>query len=135
MEPIKWTEEFSVGVNRFDQQHISIILLINKLIETPRAAVNSELISDTLLTMTQYALNHFKEEEYYLEEFGYKDFENHKKMHHAFLKRTVKLNQKTLLYINDVPTEILKYLKNWWISHILNEDMKYKSLFKDKVLI
>jgi hemerythrin len=32
----------------------------------------------------------------------------------------------------NVPEELLSYLGEWWMGHILNEDMKYKSHFEEK---
>lgn len=135
MDRIKWTEEFSVGVQRFDNQHARIIALINKLIEDSKASVNSELISDALSLMTEYSQNHFKDEEKSLEEYGYEDFDSHKEKHKRFLKKTMKFNQATMVGVTEVPVLVLEYLKDWWVVHILVEDMKYKPLLKDKVLL
>lgn len=131
MDTILWSEKYSVGIDKFDHQHKQIILLINKMFDSPEVKVNSNLISDTLTTMTQYSLSHFIEEEAYLKENGYDDFENHKNKHHEFLVKTMKLNQATMLCVNEVPGKLLNYLKEWWTFHILYEDMKYKDSFND----
>jgi hemerythrin len=39
-----------------------------------------------------------------------------------------------MAYKTNVPIEILTYLKDWWINHILKIDMKYKSFFNEKGL-
>ena len=70
MEKIMWDETFSVGVRDLDAQHKQIIILVNTLIEMSDAKVDSEIISDTLTKMTQYAIDHFKKEEQYMLEYG-----------------------------------------------------------------
>ncbi|MFN3533222.1 MAG: hemerythrin domain-containing protein, partial [Candidatus Brocadia sp.] len=66
MEKIVWSENFSVGVRVLDDQHKQIVTLINILIEMSDAKIDSEIISDTLTKMTQYAINHFSKEEEYM---------------------------------------------------------------------
>ena len=74
MEKIIWDEGFSVGVPEMDRQHRQIIYLINSLIEKQYIAVDSEIISDTLARMLEYANEHFRREEQYMLESGYPDF-------------------------------------------------------------
>jgi hemerythrin len=56
MEPVQWSEKFSVGVRELDQQHQQLVKLPNILIST-QGTINtrSETISDTLMAMTRYA--------------------------------------------------------------------------------
>ena len=63
MEQITWTEEFSVGVVRIDEQHKQLIAMINRLIAEPQTTTRSETISDLLTGMTNYAQMHFATEE------------------------------------------------------------------------
>jgi len=56
MEPVQWSEKFSVGVRKFDQQHQQLIKLLNLLISTQGTTnTYSEMVSDTLMAMTRYA--------------------------------------------------------------------------------
>ena len=63
MEKIIWDEGFSVGVRDLDEQHKRIVTVVNTLIDMIDTKVDSEIISDTLTKMTQYASDHFKTEE------------------------------------------------------------------------
>jgi hypothetical protein len=56
MEPVQWSEKFSVGVRELDQQHQQLIKLLNILISAQGTiSTHSETISDTLMAMTRYA--------------------------------------------------------------------------------
>ena len=74
MEKILWGENFSVGVRVLDAQHKQIVIMVNTLIEMNEAKVDSEIISDTLTKMTQFAIDHLKTEEQYMLEYGYPEY-------------------------------------------------------------
>jgi hemerythrin len=133
MEPVLWTENFSVGVRELDQQHQLLIKLLNRLIAT-QGTINtrSETISDVLLAMTRYAQVHFKTEERLMEAYGYPGLEEQKKKHRDFRKTTVGFSTATTFGIDQVPEDLLTYLTNWLVHHILEDDMAYRSFFKEK---
>ncbi len=84
MEQIVWSDDFSVGVKLFDEQHKRLIVMLNKMINNPAAATKSETIFDILTDMTRYAQQHFKSEEALMIEHGYPHLEQHKNQHKAF---------------------------------------------------
>jgi len=134
MEKITWDESFSVGVRDLDDQHKQIVMLVNTLIEMSDTKVDSEIISDTLTKMTQYASSHFQKEEQYMLEYGYPEYAVQKKQHQEFKKKTTDFCMGTMLHKTTVPTEIFSYLRSWWMNHILTDDMKYKQFFYDRGL-
>lgn len=134
MEKIIWDENFSVGVRDMDKQHQQIVIMVNTLIEMNDAEVASEIISDTLTKMTQYASDHFQKEEQYMLDYGYPEYPSQKKQHQEFKKKTVDFCMETLVHKVTIPAEIFTYLRLWWINHILKEDMKYKTFFNDRGL-
>lgn len=129
MEKIVWDEGFSVGVRDLDEQHKRIITIVNTLIDMKDAEVDSEIISDTLTKMTQYAGDHFKAEEEYMLNYEYPEYSSQKKQHQEFKKKTVDFCVGTMVHKITIPTEMFAYLKSWWTNHILKEDMKYKEFF------
>jgi hemerythrin len=133
MEPVQWSEKFSVGVRELDQQHQKLIELLNILISTQGTIdTRSETVSDTLLAMTRYAQAHFKAEESLMETYGYPGLEEQRKQHREFRKKTVSLSMDTYYGIDHIPEDLLEYLVDWWVHHILEEDIAYRSFFKDK---
>ena len=133
MEPVQWSEKFSVGVRELDQQHQYLIKLLNRLISA-QGTINthSETVSDTLMAMTRYAQTHFKTEESLMEANGYPGLEEQKIQHRDFRKKTVGFSTATTFGIDQVPEDLLTYLNNWLVHHILEDDMAYRAFFKDK---
>jgi hemerythrin-like metal-binding protein/PAS domain S-box-containing protein/putative nucleotidyltransferase with HDIG domain len=133
MEPVEWTEKFSVGVRELDQQHQQLIKMLNRLIATQGTiTTHSETISDILLAMTRYAQTHFKTEERLMEAYGYPGLEEQKMQHRDFRKKTVGFSTATTLDMDQIPEDLLKFLSDWLVHHILEDDMAYRSFFKDK---
>ena len=133
MEAVQWSEKFSVGVRELDEQHQHLIKLLNLLISTQGTAnTRSETISDTLMAMTRYAQAHFQAEEKLMEDYGFPGLEEQKIQHRDFRKKTVAFSTATYYGIDQVPEALLEYLVEWWVHHILEDDMAYRSFFKDK---
>ena len=129
MEKIMWNNNFSVGVQNLDEQHKKIIKILNKLIEMNDTTVDSEIISDTLTEMTKYASEHFEAEEKLMNENNYPDYLLQKEQHKQFREKTVRFCLDTMSYKATIPIEVLSFLREWWINHILSSDMKYKTFF------
>ena len=132
MEKIIWSEQFSVGIYQIDEEHKKIIELINSLLSAKSVEVDSELISETLMKMTQYASKHFKTEENLMSEYGYPEFEEHKEQHKEYIKKTVFFSFGTMSYKQEIPMEVLEYLKSWWTNHILIADSRYRTFFNER---
>lgn len=134
MEQITWTEEFSVGVARLDDQHKRLIAMVNRLLASPEARADSETISDLLGNMTSYAREHFQTEEELMRQHGYPQLEEQIAQHRAFRKKTVDFCTATTIGVDAVPDTMLNYLREWLVQHILTCDMSYRPFFQEKGL-
>jgi hemerythrin len=103
MEQITWTEDFSVGVERLDEQYKRIIQMINKLIAEPQTTTRSEAVSDLLNDMTKYAREHFETEEELMRQHSYPHLVEHVAQHRDYQKKTVDLCTATTLSVGIVP--------------------------------
>lgn len=125
MEPVTWGDAFNTGIHKIDIQHQRIIDMVNRLLAAPDALTTSETVADVLNDMAQYAREHFETEEQLMEEHQYPGLEKHKKAHDAYRKKTIDFCADSMLGFHRVPQDLLTYLLDWWINHILSEDMKY----------
>jgi hemerythrin-like metal-binding protein len=132
MEEIAWNETFSVGVLRLDEQHKRIIGVVNHLIRNADATVDSEVISEALTRLTDYAKNHFKDEEELLVKHGYPDSDAHLRAHREYRRAIVSFCQDTWEQKSAVPGEIIRFVRKWWLDHILGVDMGYREFFKTR---
>ena len=126
MEPIVWTDAYSVGVARVDEQHKRLIDMLNRLAEAAAPSTKSEIVGDILSDMTQYAIEHFRAEEELLERHGYKALESHHEEHRLFRRKTVTFCTAVIGGVEEVSDEMLDFLHDWLQHHILKIDMAYK---------
>jgi hemerythrin len=133
MEKVFWRDEYSVGVEQFDSQHQHLLEIINKLTTRSGQSLNSELVSQTLKEMFDYAMEHFTAEEELMQKYAYPEIESQKKQHSYFLKTATELSKYPVNEKEESIDEIAEFLNVWWIIHILKWDMKYKGFFKAKL--
>ena len=132
MEPIRWTEKFSVGVTGMDSQHKKLVAMINRLINEPEVQTHSETISDLLTGMITYAREHFRDEEALMFEHKYPFKDHQAREHKTFVKKAVDLCSAVEIGVDIVPLVMMEYLKDWLVHHILEQDMKYKTFFLER---
>lgn len=132
MEPIDWNDSFSVGVALFDEQHQGLIDMLNRMILDPTADTRSETVADVLWEMTRYAQEHFKSEEDLMIAHRYPLLEEHQHQHREFQEKAARLSVATAEGHTSVPQELLAYLQQWLIRHILQADMAFKPFFEKK---
>ncbi len=133
MKEFRWTDEYSLGVEKIDRQHRHLFEIINKFTQRSAASSNSKLVTETLTEMLKYAKEHFTDEEELMQEYGYPEIELHKKQHVYFIETTAELSINALNNQSMVASEIAEFLVLWLTTHILKSDMKYKELFKAKM--
>lgn len=127
---IEWDNSLSVGNQKIDSQHKVLIKLINNLNEAFAEGKTKSAIGEILKELAEYTVTHFGDEERFMERGNYPDLANHKKIHVKFVD-TVKTT------INDfesgksmVSKDLMIFLKEWLIEHIMGTDQKYSSYVK-----
>jgi hemerythrin-like metal-binding protein len=134
MKRIIWNQRFSVGNTKLDEQHKELARIINCLIENQDAGANSEPIAEVLERMTRYAAYHFQTEERLMMEHDYPDYSSHQMDHTEFKAKTAGFCVDAVRHKEALAREVLLYLKNWLMNHILKSDMKYKLFFNERGL-
>lgn len=127
-----WNNDFETGNELVDQQHYSLVDLINTLIKidlenNTEAATKLLSISEQLTT---YIVEHFKTEEALMNEYAIDErhVKMHKMSHQSFEdKISHKCNYMECLMNENNMKEVIEYLINWLAYHILSID---KSLFR-----
>lgn len=122
----EFKEEFKVGIELIDNEH-------RKLFEITDRAYNTlmdefipdkyDYIIDILNELKDYAATHFKHEEEYMMSINYRKLLSQKVMHDDFIEALSKYNIYDLdENQKDTILEILDFLNDWLINHILKSD-------------
>ncbi|MBF0444245.1 MAG: bacteriohemerythrin [Magnetococcales bacterium] len=130
-----WEEAMSVGIAVLDNDHKTLIAVINQLSRSHQKGdpVLVELVLDELFN---YTVRHFEREEILLMEKGYPEYITHKQIHNRFAQEVSGI-RRSYFHNHSLQTseQIYKLLKNWLRSHILVEDKSYsKWLFEQGTL-
>ncbi|NLK03736.1 MAG: hemerythrin family protein [Clostridiales bacterium] len=121
-----WTPSLSVGVDRIDEQHKTWFDKAEKLFEAGRNKESKQYIGELLEFLDSYTKEHFADEEKYMREINYPEYEQQRKAHSAFIAQLSDLreNYKTsggnlLVIIN-----ANKMVIDWLTKHISTMDKK-----------
>lgn len=127
---IQWSEKMSVGNATIDQQHKTLIDMINTVYDAMGRGKGDNVLSETMKKLVQYTKSHFAHEEKYMQQMGYPEFEQHQRIHRELTKKVQDICQKISegQYYSSVT--LGGFLKDWLTSHIMNVDMKYVAFSK-----
>ncbi len=131
MATLKWKEEYSVGVDMFDEQHKVFFRIVSDLHEAITRGKEQTVLDDIFRQLVKYTEFHFESEERYFDEFHYEDAVEHKEAHAHLCKQIADLKEKKEQQKLDDPYELLDFLEDWLIEHIMGMDKKYGPCFKE----
>lgn len=123
---IKWNDNLNVGVKEIDEQHLAFIGLVNELLEAMKNGKSKEVKGKILDKLIGYAFYHFTKEERILAKLHYPELEQHKKEHEAFVDKLIKFQEDLKADKFTLTFEMIKFMNNWWLSHIRKSDKKYQ---------
>lgn len=135
MALIEWNDEFSVGINEFDNQHKTLFDIINRLYNAIEANEEAKLQNKIFDDLILYTISHFSAEEKYMAQFNYPEKDIHKAEHDSFIKAVKDFSKEYYSGNNVNYMEILRYLIKWQKHHMANTDKKYADFFVQKGLI
>lgn len=93
-----------------------------------------EELGGILDKLIQYAGYHFQTEEKYFEEFGYSEKEEHIAEHNKFKEKVLDIHKKHKDEEMELSFELVDFLEDWLLDHLMTMDRKYVELFKSKGL-
>jgi hemerythrin len=125
MKTIEWQDEYTVGVKELDDQHRSLLNTINMLLEEQRDKYEAAKFSPALSSLIHYAYTHFATEERYLLQVHFPDLKQHVLEHIDFIMKTLGLALRIESSGDESRIELLRYLKEWYSSHVLGTDRQY----------
>jgi len=133
MTLITWNENLSVKVAELDQQHQKLIGIINDLTDAIKQGKGNTVTGEIVRALIDYAKIHFETEEKYFRQLGYPQAADHMKEHEEFVRKVTgfETNPKENFSLS---IQVLQFLGDWLIKHILGTDKAYSAFFNAKGL-
>ena len=132
MALIEWQENYSVGIQEFDEQHKSLIDIINTLHDSQKQNREWQTLAVILRSLMAYAANHFAVEEKLMVQYGYPDFDRHRLAHNEFVRTITNFQEDFQEARAVLPDELMHFLSEWLVGHILVVDKQYSLFFNEK---
>lgn len=135
MSKLKWDPSFSVGIEKYDNQHKAIIDYINKLHDSLHVKDNRDTVSEILTNMTDYTVSHFLDEEVELYKHNYPGYNAHKELHDKLVAevRSFQVSFRVgKVSSRKISIEIIAVLTEWLVNHILKVDKQYTDFLVSK---
>ncbi|MEF3255582.1 MAG: bacteriohemerythrin [Deferribacterales bacterium] len=127
---LEWSSKIETGVKKFDEQHKELIRLLNKFYAAMQEGKSRSVMGEILKELANYTVYHFQSEEEAFKKFNYPQKTDHERSHKNLVEQVVKV-------INDfesgkevVGINLLEFLKQWVVNHIMKEDKEYGKFFK-----
>jgi len=124
-----WKDEYSVGAADIDFQHKQLMKAIADLSEAINKHTAEKEIGNVLDQLDSYISHHFSTEELYFERFNYEGAKEHITFHLDFAVKIADFRKKYENHESEISAELIKFLEEWLLEHMLNVDRKYMDYF------
>lgn len=121
---ISWKPELETGVLEIDDQHRSIFVKVNAMMEAVQARQGKEEVGKMLDFLGDYVVTHFAAEEKFMAERQYPNLAAHRAIHLLFmndfqiLKNQFERDGATAALVTSVQRQVV----NWLFEHIRGTD-------------
>ncbi|MBI9099891.1 MAG: bacteriohemerythrin [Spirochaetaceae bacterium] len=129
---LSWDDSISVKIDLFDTHHKKLIGLINQLYQAMEEGNGTSVLLPILEELIEYTAYHFSAEEEAFEKYSYPGRENHIKEHSAFVVKAEELYGGIKEGSAVLTNEVLDFLQDWVVNHIMKVDFKYSDFLSDK---
>jgi len=123
---IQWQNEYATGYEQIDNQHKELFTIINLLYEDFRNGIRQDLLK-ILDKLYNYALSHFSTEEKIFSQAENSLSKQHIAEHNFFKKKIEYFYRQYKQQPAILDLEIILFLKEWIIHHIMGADKKQTS--------
>ncbi len=122
---VEWSDDLSVDVRTIDEHHMVLLDLINELYSAMRQRKAGDVIGEVAERLLEYTKYHFGYEEKIFDKHRYPETAPHKKLHKTFISKIAEFKDDVDAGKVTASTDIIRFLKDWLIKHIMVVDAKY----------
>ncbi len=129
-ELISWNKKIETGIKKFDDQHKELVRLLNKFYTAVNEGRSKAVLGEVLNELANYTVYHFQSEEDAFRQFNFPDKDEHIRIHKELVNQVLKVIKDFESGKDVVSVNLLQFLKEWVVRHIMGDDMKYGKYFK-----
>lgn len=130
----QYSSAIELGVESIDNQHKALMEKANQLNQQIVSQDKEKNSSEAARFLAQYIIEHISEEEAFMREIDYPQYQQHQKMHEAFIR---KIESQLKLYDAEAPGEadffkLSMLFNDWIVEHIQYADRALAQYYKQQ---
>lgn len=126
MALLNWSDQYSVGVKALDDQHKVLVNTLNDLHAAIMKGQAANVTGDLLTALIKYTHDHFATEETLMTRTKFTGLPAHRTKHRDLTKQVEDFHAAYKRGEITLNLNLLNFLRDWLMTHILKEDMEYR---------
>ncbi len=128
-----WSDDYLIGIDEVDGQHKGFFQAAHRLYDHILNCEGEKAVEEAVEFLRDYADEHFRTEEAFMQKHGFPGFERHRKLHADFLEGLDMLSDDLRVFgpSQHLADRALEVAQDWLIDHITEEDMQYVKYVKE----
>lgn len=119
---MEWSPALAVGFAEIDRQHQRLIEIANELNAAMQSGAGSSVLGEVLNELVDYTVKHFAYEEGLMKQHGYRERDDHLAKHKKLIEQVSAYKQKFDAGQSNITVELLGFVRDWLVNHILKTD-------------
>lgn len=125
MPHVEWTSDFETGNEKVDGQHKQIFELLNLLSNAIKEKKTNKAIREVIEKLTIHILEHFRDEEEFMNANAYPSLHDHKILHEKNFDQALELIEQYRNEELEMATPLAFFLAQLITTHIQKEDKAF----------
>ena len=122
---IKWYKKYELGIEELDEHHRHLVDLLNMAYDGLTRGAERDELGSILDELVQYSKYHFAAEEHGMEVHKFPDPSHHIQEHQRFSVMIEGFIKDFYDGRADMSVQLVQFLYNWLMHHILSIDAEY----------
>lgn len=120
--------QLELEIREIDNQHRELIAILQQTNDLQYTGIKRKKIYIPVIIrkLFYYSQYHFSYEEEHMAQGGYEKLKSHQDLHRDFIRKIREFAEKYNRGTEELTDEIILFLKDWTINHIIQEDRDYK---------
>lgn len=122
---IEWLPHLMTGVSVIDSQHQGIAAILGEIRDGINEGQGQKVESQGFAKLIESTVDHFRTEESLMQEHGYHEKDHHARIHVMLIAMLEYYLEKYNKDQNASNADLLAFLRDWLIEHILIDDKPF----------
>ena len=136
MSDLEWSSDYNINIPAIDNEHKLIVSIVNDISRSMlhHGELQLKIVSESLRLLSKCIRSHFESEERFLLMNNYPELEAHMEQHAGLLTILAEFEQNFNARNPTFTDEMLLFLKDWLVRHIILHDSKIGHYYSENEL-